>query len=233
MYPLLQQLLTALGLGLLVGLQRERAASRLAGLRTFAFVTLLGTLAAQLSTQFGPWLAVAGMLAVIAAVVTGNFVAVRNGGADPGQTTELAMLVMYLVGVYIVMGPLPLAVALGAGVAVLLHLKPELSGVASRIGDADFRAIMSFVVVTLVVLPVLPDRTFGPFDVLNPREVWLMVVLIVGIGLAGYLAYKLLGTRGGSLLSGALGGLISSTATTVSYARRYASRSPRAGRPPP
>jgi len=220
MYVQLQQLLTALALGLLVGLQRERAAKRLAGLRTFALVTLSGTLAAQLAPALGPWLVVIGLLGVIAAVVTGNFVAVRSGGADPGQTTELAMLVMYLVGVYVAVGPLPLAVALGAGVAVLLHLKPALQGLVARIGDADFRAIMSFVVVSLVVLPVLPDRTFGPYHVLNPRQVWLMVVLIVGIGLAGYLAYKLLGTRGGSLLGGLLGGLISSTATTVTFARR-------------
>ena len=118
------------------------------------------------------------------------------------------------------LGSLPLAVALGAGVAVLLHLKPVLQGLVARIGDADFRAIMSFVVVSLVVLPVLPDRTFGPYHVLNPREIWLMVVLIVGIGLAGYLGYKLLGARGGSLLGGLLGGLISSTATTVTFARR-------------
>jgi uncharacterized membrane protein (DUF4010 family) len=220
MYEQLQQLLISLALGLLVGLQRERAATRLAGLRTFGLVTLLGTLAAQLAAAFGPYLVAVGLLGVIATAVMGNFVAAKNGGADPGQTTELAMLMMYLVGAFVAHGPLPLAVALGAGVAVLLHLKPALQGLVARIGDVDFRAIMNFVVVSLVVLPVLPDRTFGPYQVLNPREVWLMVVLIVGIGLAGYLAHKLFGTRGGSLLGGLLGGLISSTATTVTFARR-------------
>jgi len=81
-------------------------------------------------------------------------------------------------------------------------------------------AIMQFALITLVILPILPDRTYGPYGVLNPREVWWMVVLIVSINLAGYVAAKLLGTRSGALLGGVLGGLISSTATTISYARR-------------
>lgn len=219
MYELLQQLAIGAGLGMLVGLQRERASVALAGARTFTLVTLFGTLSAQLAASFGGWVLLGGMLAVIATIVTGNVIALRRDEADPGQTTEIAMLVMYAVGAYVAVGPLPLAVALGAGVAVLLHLKEWLQGAVRRIGDADFRAIMHFVIVTLVVLPVLPDTPFGPYGVLNAREVWLMVVLIVGIGLAGYLAYKLFGARGGSLLGGLLGGLVSSTATTVSYAR--------------
>lgn len=219
MYEQLQQLMIGAGLGMLVGLQRQRTASVLAGIRTFTLVTLLGTLTAQLSPLFGPWLVAAGLLAVIATAITGNVIAARNGEAEPGQTTELAMLVMFAVGAYVAVGPVPVAVTLGGGVAVLLHLKEPLHRTVRRISDDDFRAIMNFVIVTLVILPVLPDRTFGPYDVLNLREVWLMVVLIVGIGLAGYLAYKLFGARGGSLLGGLLGGLISSTATTVSYAR--------------
>ena len=79
---------------------------------------------------------------------------------------------------------------------------------------------MQFVVISLVILPVLPDQTYGPYQVLNPRDIWLMVVLIVGIGMSGYFAYKIFGKQAGTLLGGILGGLISSTATTVSYARR-------------
>ena len=97
---------------------------------------------------------------------------------------------------------------------------------ASRPGSAerDVTAIMQFVLVTLVILPVLPDRAYDPYGVLNPFQVWLMVVLIVGIGLAGYVAYKLFGARAGTVLGGLLGGLISSTATTLSYARRTSGR---------
>jgi uncharacterized membrane protein (DUF4010 family) len=115
------------------------------------------------------------------------------------------------------------AVALGGTVALLLHYKALLHAFAARIGERDVTAIMQFVLVTLVILPVLPDRAFGPYQVLNPFQVWLMVALIVGIGLIGYFAYKLFGARGGALLGGLLGGLISSTATTVSHARRSVS----------
>jgi uncharacterized membrane protein (DUF4010 family) len=111
-------------------------------------------------------------------------------------------------------------VALGGAVAVLLQFKEELHRFAGRLGEGDLKAIMQFVLIALVILPVLPDRSFGPYDVLNPAQIWWMVVLIVGLSLAGYVAYKLFGAHAGAALSGILGGLISSTATTVSYARR-------------
>lgn len=214
--------LIALGLGLLVGLQRQRVDSRLAGLRTFAFVTVLGTVTALVSQHFGPWLVAMGFVGVIALAVIGNVIKYRAGIFDPGQTTEAAMLLMYMIGAYLTVGSRPLAVALGAAIAVLLHWKEPLHRFVARIGEPDFRAIMVFVLLSLVILPVLPDHTFGPYNVLNPREIWLMVVLIAGIGLAGYLAFKLWGEDAGTLLGGALGGLVSSTATTVSYARRAA-----------
>jgi len=216
----LRHLAISLGLGLLVGLQRERSDSVLAGFRTFALVTLLGTLSALISFQTGGWIIGAGLVALAAVIVAGNLAKARTAEADPGLTTEVAMLLMYGVGAYLPLGHTAVAVALGGGVAVLLHLKPQLHSFAAKIGDTDFKAIMQFVVITLVILPVLPDRTFGPYDVLNLHKIWLMVVLIVGISLAGYVIYKLFGERAGTLLGGFLGGLISSTATTVSYSRR-------------
>jgi len=95
-----------------------------------------------------------------------------------------------------------------------------MEGFATRLTKADVKSVMQFAAIALVVLPVLPNRTYGPYDVLNPFEIWLMVVLIVGISLAGYVLYKLLGARAGTLLGGVLGGLISSTAATASYASR-------------
>lgn len=210
----------SLGLGLLVGLQRERSDSRLAGFRTFALVTMLGTLCALTSIQTGSWIVPAGLVALAAVIVVGNVAKIRLGEKDPGLTTEVAMLLMFGVGAYLPTGHTAVAVALGGGVAVLLHLKPQMHSFASRIGDTDFKAIMQFVLITLVILPVLPDKAFGPYAVLNPHRIWLMVVLIVGISLAGYVIYKLFGQRAGTLLGGFLGGLISSTATTVSYSRR-------------
>ncbi|HEV8630474.1 MAG TPA: MgtC/SapB family protein [Thermoanaerobaculia bacterium] len=210
----------ALGLGLLVGLQRERAAGGIAGFRTFPLVTLSGALCAELSLGFGGWVLAAGFLALAALVVVGNMASISAGDPSPGITTEVAVLLMFAVGAFLFVGPPQVAVAVAAATAVLLQLKQELHGFAARLGEEDVRAVMQFAVVTLIVLPILPNRAYGPYHVLNPRQIWWMVVLIVALSLAAYVGYKLLGTRGGTWLAGILGGLVSSTATTVAYARR-------------
>ena len=210
----------ALGLGLLVGLQRERVASPLAGFRTFPLITVSGTIAALLGQSFGGWIVGAGLVALAGLIIVGNLAKQKKGDLDPGLTTEVAMLLMYGVGAYVVVGPAAAAIAIGGGVAVLLHLKPEMHSLAARIGNADFKAIMQFVLVSFVILPVLPDQAYGPYQVLNPHRIWVLVVLIVGISLAGYMVYKFFGEKAGVMMGGILGGIISSTATTVSYARR-------------
>jgi uncharacterized membrane protein (DUF4010 family) len=213
------RLAIALGLGLLVGLQRERTEGSVAGVRTFALVTLFGSVSGLLALEFGGWIVAAGFLSVAAMVVLGNIGKIKMGQLSLGITTEVAVLLMFAVGVYLMQGSLEIGIALGGVTAVLLHAKARLHGIVRGLGDQDVTAIMRFALLTLVILPVLPDSTFGPLDVLNPRQIWLMVVLIVGISLGGYLAYKLLGDRAGTVLAGILGGTISSTATTASYAR--------------
>lgn len=209
----------ALGLGLLVGFQRERSAERLAGFRTFPLITLAGALAAELGERNGaPWLLPAALLGIAALVVTGNLSRAEEEG-PVGITTEVAALVMFLVGAVAAAGSIAIAVVTGAVVAVLLHLKRPMHSLVERLTDQEVRAVMRIVVIGLVILPVLPDRTYGPHDVLNPFRIWLMVVLIVGISVASYVLYKLADARTGTLLGGLLGGLISSTATTASYAR--------------
>ncbi|WP_299702647.1 MgtC/SapB family protein [uncultured Pontibacter sp.] len=217
---LFQTLAISLGLGLLVGLQRQHTNAKIAGIRTFPLITLFGSIAALLAQDFGGWIIGAGMLATAAIVVAANLLKRQEQQPDVGQTTEAAALLMYALGAYLVLGNTTVAVALGATVAVLLHLKETLHRIVARIGQQDLTAIMQFVVISLVILPVLPDRTYGPYEVLNPHNIWLMVVLIVGIGLLGYFIYKIFGSKAGTFLGGVLGGLISSTATTVSYARR-------------
>jgi uncharacterized membrane protein (DUF4010 family) len=105
-------------------------------------------------------------------------------------------------------------------VVVLLHWKEPLHLFVRKMGDADLTAIMQLVLIAVVILPILPDKNYGPYGVLNPFEIWLVVVIIVGISLAGYVLYKLVPPTAGTLIAGSLGGLISSTATTASYARR-------------
>lgn len=211
----------ALGLGLLVGFQRERTEESLAGFRTFPLITVSGALAAEVGRWTGsPWILPSAVLGLVALVVTGNLARWRRGEVATGITTEIAALVMFLVGATAVVGSTAVAVVTGSLVAVLLYFKRPMHALATRLEEDEVGAIMRIVVIGLVILPVLPDRTFGPYDVLNPFRVWLMVVLIVGISVASYVLYRLVGARAGTLLGGVLGGLISSTATTASYARR-------------
>jgi uncharacterized membrane protein (DUF4010 family) len=211
----------ALGLGLLVGLQREQVATQLAGLRTFALITILGTLCGLLATSFGGWVLASGFLALTGALLMGHVPELKGEKAELGVTTEVAALAMFGVGAYLVVGYREVAIAVGGGIAVLLHFKGQLHGIAARLGE-DSKSIMQFALISMVILPMLPNRTYGPFNVINPRQIWLMVVLVVGIGLGGYIAYKFFGAKAGLLLAGVLGGIISSTATTISYSKRSA-----------
>lgn len=214
------QLGLALLLGMLVGLQRERTEGSIAGIRTFPLITVFGTICALLGRDLGGWILAAGLVAVAAMVALANFIKVRAGEIDPGLTTEMAVLVMFGAGAYLVLGEKAVAVAMGAIVAVLLQWKQPLHQFVDKVGEKDMKAIIQFVLISLVILPVVPNQTYGPFNVLNPYKIWLLVVLIVGISFCGYVAYKLFGARAGTLLGGLIGGLVSSTATTVSYSRR-------------
>ncbi len=221
-----QQLAVSLGLGLLLGLERERRGQAIAGIRTFPIISLFGTVCAQVGEVFGGWIVAAGLLALTAVVVSANFIQVRKGSVDPGTTTEVAALLLYVVGALIAMGYFAAALVIAGVLAVLLHSKRPLHNFARAVGERDMRAIMMFVLLSLVILPVLPNKDFGPYGgVWNPFKLWLMVVLIVGISLGGYIAYKFFGARAGALLGGVIGGMVSSTATTVSYARRTGSDS--------
>jgi uncharacterized membrane protein (DUF4010 family) len=217
-----QQLAVALALGLLVGMQRERTERSFAGVRTFPLITMFGTVCALLAPTFGGWMLAAGLLALAALVVMANLARQKTGDLDIGATTEVAALLLYAVGALVVVNTSAAVLVCGV-VALLLHLKPQLHRLVAAIGEHEVKAIMQFVLISLVILPVLPDAEFGPYQVLNPFKIWLMVVLIVAISLSGYVVFKLLGGSKGTLVGGVLGGLVSSTAATVSFAR--ASRS--------
>jgi uncharacterized membrane protein (DUF4010 family) len=161
-----------------------------------------------------------GFLALGALLVLANLV--RSNAAEEaeiGLTTEVAALLMFGVGAALYLDLAVEAVVVSGVLAVLLQAKEPLHRAVRALSDQEVRAIFQFVLLALVVLPVLPDEDFGPFEVINPRQIWLVVVLIVGISTAAWGAARLLGRRRGTLLTGVLGGLISSTATTVSRAR--------------
>jgi uncharacterized membrane protein (DUF4010 family) len=215
----LPQFVTSLAVGLLIGLERERNPSAKAGLRTFALVAMFGTLSALLSTKLDtPWLLIAGLLAVAGMIIAAYHNKPAEAG-DPGTTTVIALLLCYGLGAMIWYGLAKLAVMLAIAVTSLLYFKPELRGMSQRLTRGDLVAVLQFAVLTFIVLPILPDQNYGPYNAFNPHQAWLMVVLISGISLAGYTALHVVGTRYGAPLLGFLGGLVSSTATTLLYAK--------------
>jgi uncharacterized membrane protein (DUF4010 family) len=221
----------ALGIGLLIGLQREYAyakknqteaqAGLFAGTRTFPLLGMIGWLAAfsadSLNSPF-PFIAI--ILPTFLLIITAYHNTARHG--EIGMTTEVAGLLTILIGAVCYWDHLQLALAIGVAVMVLLSLKIELHTIATHITQEDVVATLKFAVISAIILPILPDTPLGPspLDVLNLRKVWLMVVFISGIGFAGYLLIKLVGARQGIGLSGLLGGLVSSTAVTLTFAQR-------------
>lgn len=208
---------TSLALGFLIGLERERNPAARAGVRTFALTSLFGTLAAMLASQAdSPWIMAAAMLAVASLIVTAYF---GEKGAEPGTTTQIALLVCFSIGAMLWYGEQTLAIMLAIVTTALLYFKTELEGISRGLTRSDLVSMLQFAVVTFIVLPILPNQNFGPFNTLNPYQIWLMVVLISGISLAGYIALRLFGERHGGLLLGLLGGMVSSTATTLVYTK--------------
>ena len=209
----------SLGIGLLIGLERERNPAAKAGVRTFALVALAGTLAAVVDERYAaPWTVAVGLAAVAGMLIAAYW---RDGAhEDPGTTTVVAGAVCYLLGALAGMGEAALAGALGIVVTALLYFKPEIEGFSAALERHEQVSVLQFLVVTFIVLPILPDRGYGPYEVLNPRDIWLMVVLVSGIGLASYVALRIAGERHGVLATGILSGLLSSTAATMLYARR-------------
>lgn len=213
--------LTSLGIGLLMGLQRERTPSAKAGLRTFALVAVFGTMAGLVAdAASGAWVVPAGLalvgLMIIAAYRTGE----EGPEADSGTTTVIAVLLCYGLGAMVWYGHSQLAAAIGIVATALLQFKAELHGFSARLSKQDVSSVLQFGVLSFIILPLLPNEGYGPHGALNPYHIWMMVVLVSGISLAGYLALRLVGARQSLLLVGISGGLVSSTATTVVYARQ-------------
>jgi uncharacterized membrane protein (DUF4010 family) len=215
------QFLTSLAIGLLIGLERERNPSAKAGLRTFTLVALLGTLAAMLSDQTDlPWLLVTGWV-IVGAMIVAAYINSPTEENDPGTTTVAALLMCYGLGALIWYDEASLAIMLAIVTTTLLYFKPELRGMTQRLTRRDLVSILQFSVLTFVILPILPNQDYGPYHAFNPHHVWLMVVLISGLSLAGYVALHLFKERRyGVPLLGVLGGLVSSTATSLVYSRQ-------------
>lgn len=214
----LPHFVTSLAIGLLIGLERERNPGSRAGLRTFALVALFGTLTAMLSEKEAPWLLLGGLL-IVGSMMIFTYFRAKDDSADPGTTTIVAILVCYGLGAAVWYGHDTLAIMLAIITTVLLYFKTELHGITQKLSQRDLISVLQFAVLTFIILPILPNKDFGPYEAINPHQIWLMVVLISGVSLAGYVAVRLIGQRHAAVL-GLFGGLVSSTATTLVYARR-------------
>ncbi len=210
----IQPFLVALAIGLLLGLERERSHSRKlpAGSRSFALLSLAGAVAAS----FNEWAVLVGLIGVGALLALAYF---RTSQQDPGTTTAIAALVAYLLGALAYTHP-AVAVAVAVVVAGLLVSKTRIHRFAREIvSEVELEDAIKFFVVAFVILPLLPNRPLGPYGVLNPAKVWLLVVLLTGIGWVGYIGVRALGPERGLLVTGLAGGFISATATTASMGR--------------
>jgi len=224
-YP---SLLLALFAGLLIGLDREKtgSAGSVGGIRTFPIIALIGACAMLLSRTLSAWPLVVGGGGLAALLV----VAYQKDAASglPGITTQASAMLTYLLGALAlgegIIDPLSrrvfVVLSLAVATTLLLSSKSLLSNLSARVTKDDVIATLKFLIVAVVILPVLPDQEHGPYGVLNPFRIGLMIALIAGIGFVGYIAMRALGQGRGLLLTGAIGGLVSSTAVTMAAAAR-------------
>lgn len=231
--PLLQEMVpvaVALAIGLLVGSERgwhrrnHSEGSRVAGIRTFSVLALLGALITTTGQYWRTDMAV--LLAGIAFVPTALLLVVGYQRAAANQndlsiTTEVAAMLVYWLGVIAVAGQPLLAAASGVILALLLHLKGPLHEWLRILDERELLGTLQFLLLSVVMLPLLPDKDFGPWEALNPWEIWWMVVLIAGLSLVGYFAMRAAGPRRGLLATALAGGIASSTAVTLSLSRLH------------
>jgi uncharacterized membrane protein (DUF4010 family) len=225
--PLLVAIVVSACLGALVGLVRQwmdqsgepdRAAD-FGGVRTYTLWALLGCVGAYLTSEYSSAILPV-LIAVIAVHLTASHVRSVSNGGTPGSTTFAASLLTCLIGALVEWGFTQPAVVLAALTSVVIGLKQPIHAWTRTISGADIRAMLQFVAITGVILPLVPNQNYGPFGAFNPYSTWLMVVLISGLGFVGYLMMRFLGSSAGITATGLLGGVASSTATTLAFSRR-------------
>jgi uncharacterized membrane protein (DUF4010 family) len=215
----------AILLGALVGIEREKRKAEeqepghIAGLRTFTLLALLGAAAGFLSKNLSsPWILAAALLVVGAFIVAGYFVTTRSSDGGKGLTTEVAAIIVFLLGALVMFGERELAIGLGVVTAVVLAYKQPLHGFVEKLGWDDVYAGLRLLIATFIALPLLPNQAIDPWGALNPYKLWLLVILISSLSLVGYVLTRWLGPARGTALTGLTGGLVSSTAVTLSFA---------------
>ena len=228
---LLTHAMAALGIGLILGIQREydrgrRAESKKgkpaaigAGVRTFTIVALCGNLATWLPRDIMPWAIGIGLAFIAAIAIAGYRETSGESETDKGFTTEVALIATYILGTLTGLGYAQPATIVAIVILALLQFKRILHRFSYALSATDIEQAVQFLIITVIILPLLPDAAYGPYAAFNPRRIWLMAVLISGIGFGSYVAMKIWGRKRGLGLTGILGGLVSSTAVTLAMSR--------------
>lgn len=223
-FNILQIYAISIVLGALIGVERQfsrahETSKSAIGLRTFIFLSLLGTTSALIAEIVGMLFFAFAFAGVFATLLIAYLVITRQS-EDVGVTTEMAAMLVFLIGALVWWDMKELAIALAVAVTVFLSLKETLHDWADRIHKEDIYAALKFAIITFIVLPVLPNKTYGPLNAFNPYETWLVVVLISGIGFVGYILLKIIGPSRGIGIAGLFGGMVSSTAVTLAFSKR-------------
>lgn len=218
--------LLALAIGALVGIEREKHKTTehpgtFGGLRTFILIAQVGAVSAWLSIHLqSPWLFISAVLTLSSVVITAYVLENRQQPVALGLTTEISAITVCLLGGAVMFGYAELAVALAILTSAILTFKQPLHGLVSKLDTPDLYAGSKLLLATFIILPLLPDHAIDPWLALNPYKLWLLVILISGLSLLGYIAIRLLGSGRGTALAGLAGGLVSSTAVSMSMARQ-------------
>jgi len=222
LFVLLQKLLIAILIGALIGIEREHSKTEgektFAGIRTFPLISILGFIAALISSLISFWIYLA-IFGGFASLITASHIYSAREGRF-GGTSEISMLVVFMLGSLVLWNFIILAAIIGVIVTLFLTLKIQLHTFAGKINEEDLYATLKLAIITVIILPLLPDKTYGPFNVLNPRAIWYMVIFISGISFIGYILIKIYGQDKGIFVTGLLGGMVSSTAVAVSLSRK-------------
>lgn len=221
---LFRRLAVALAIGLLVGLERgwqtreETDHQRTAGLRTFALTGLLGGICGLMSTVSSPLVLAAGLLAFTGALVTFSFL---EAAAEKNfsVTGVVAGILTFVLGAYATLGNETAAVAAAVAMAILLALREPLHSWVRNVTWPEMRSVLVLLAMSFLLLPILPNRPVDPWNALNPSEIWLLAILIAAVSFAGYVAVRILGARKGITVAAIAGGMASSTAAALSFAR--------------
>ena len=217
------RLFVAVGIGFLIGLEREYSSvsnkiQSFAGIRTFTFVVLLGFIGVMMNYLMSPWVYAGILMAVIIFIGISYWITSFKG--DIGGTTEFSALIAFFLGSLSFLGYIELSLVITVIVVVLLSAKVRFKYIVGKITQREMYDFIRFIVAALLIFPFLPDEPMGPFDVLNPREIGWVILLISGLGFLGYLLMKFLGANRGILLTGIVGGLVSSTMVTWVFAKK-------------